>query len=257
MLNVKLQGYENKIEDQEYLYQQEVPSVLQQIENTNSSLPTFQRNLTICHIKAKRQSIQATKCRLKKYNQILRVTDKAGIFHFGDTKDCKRKAGAYRQKAGAYVELETNPLRSVFDKVELAYLYFVPKPHKEETPLRPIVLSMSKPTTSISKFLDRLLRPLFDKHVRSTTIIDGVDLIRRLETYAANGYLKPTTHLCTFDITDLYTILPQEESLNILTQILMKHGYRKVRGVPTDAIRKLARLVSTENVFIYEKKFYR
>jgi hypothetical protein len=116
---------------------------------------------------------------------------------------------------------------------------------------------MNTPTTGISKFLDKLLRPLFDKHVRSTTIIDGVDLIRRLDTYVENDYLKPTTYLCTFDITDLYTMLPQEESINVLTEFLFEHGYHKVQGVPIDAIRKLARIVLTENVFIYEKKFYR
>jgi hypothetical protein len=116
---------------------------------------------------------------------------------------------------------------------------------------------MSTPTTGISKLLDKLIRPLFDKHVRKTTILDGVDLIRRLETYAAHGYLKSTTYLCTFDITDLYTMLPQEESLDILTKFLLQHGYNKVKGIPIDAIRKLARLVITENVFIYEKKFYR
>ncbi len=33
--------------------------------------------------------------------------------------------------------------------------------------------------------------------------------------------------------------------------------YHKVKGIPIDAIRKLARIVITENVFIYEKKFYR
>ncbi len=33
--------------------------------------------------------------------------------------------------------------------------------------------------------------------------------------------------------------------------------YRKVKGIPIDAIRKLARIVLTENVFVYEKKFYR
>jgi hypothetical protein len=38
---------------------------------------------------------------------------------------------------------------------------------------------------------------------------------------------------------------------------LIKFGYHKVKGVPLDAIRKLARIVITENVFIYEKKFYR
>ena len=89
---------------------------------------------------------------------------------------------------------------------------------QEGTPLRPIVSSMNTPTTGISKFLDKLLRPLFDKHVRSTTIIDGVDLIRRLEIYVENGYFKPTTQLCTFDITDLYTMLSQEESLNVPTE---------------------------------------
>ncbi len=91
---------------------------------------------------------------------------------------------------------------------------------------------MNTPTTAISKFLDRLIRPIFDKHARSTTIIDGVDLIRRLEKYHGLGYLKPTTLLCTFDITDLYTMLPQEESLNILMEFLSHHGYQKVMSVP-------------------------
>jgi hypothetical protein len=116
---------------------------------------------------------------------------------------------------------------------------------------------MNTPTTGISKFLDQLIRPLFDKHTRSTTIIDGVDLIRRLETYIENNYLKATTQFCTFDITDLYTMLPQEESLDILTEFLLDFGYHKVKGIPIDAIRKLARIVITENVFIYEKIFYR
>jgi hypothetical protein len=116
---------------------------------------------------------------------------------------------------------------------------------------------MNTPTTGISKFLDQLIRPLFDQHVRSTTIIDGVNLIRRLETYVENDFLKPTTLFCTFDITDLYTMLPQEESLDVLTEFLIHYGYRKVKDILIDAIRKLARIVITENVFIYENKFYR
>jgi hypothetical protein len=116
---------------------------------------------------------------------------------------------------------------------------------------------MNTPTTAISKFLDLWIRPIFDKHVRQTTIVDGVDLIHRLETYASNGYLKPTTLFCTCDITDLYTMIPQEESLNVLEEFLLHFGYPKVDGIPLDAIRKLANIVLTENVFNYEKKFYR
>jgi hypothetical protein len=52
-------------------------------------------------------------------------------------------------------------------------------------------------------------------------------------------------------------MLPQEESLDILTEFLIQFGYHKLKGIPLDAIRKLARTVITENVFIYEKKFYR
>jgi hypothetical protein len=66
---------------------------------------------------------------------------------------------------------------------------------------------MNTPTTGVSKLLDRLIRPLFDKRIRSTTVFDGV-------------------------VTDLYTKLPQEESLNGLTEFLLEHGYHKVKGVP-------------------------
>ncbi|CAF4887702.1 unnamed protein product [Rotaria socialis] len=118
------------------------------------------------------------------------------------------------------------------EKVQLTYLYFIPKPHKAGTPLRPIVLSMSMPTTGISKFLDKLIRPIFDKHARSITIIDGVDLIHRLEAYTTNGHLIPKTYLY------LYTMLPQEESLDILIEFLVQHDYQKVQNIPIDIIRK-------------------
>ncbi|CAF5157005.1 unnamed protein product [Rotaria magnacalcarata] len=143
------------------------------------------------------------------------------------------------------------------ETVQLAYLYFIPKPRKAGTPLRPIVSSMNMPTTGISKFLDKLIRPIFDKHARSTTFIDGVDLIHRLEAYTTNGHLIPKTYLCTFDITDLYTMLPQEESLDILIEFLFQHGYQKLQNIPIDIIRKLALIVIKENVFVYENKFYR
>ena len=101
-----------------------------------------------------------------------------------------------------------------------------------------------------------VLRPLSGKHVCSTTIIDGVNLTHRLDVYVANGYLKSTTYFCTFDVTDLNTMLLQEESLNILIEFLVKHGYNTVEGIPIDAIQQLDRIVLTKNVFDYEKKFY-
>lgn len=105
--------------------------------------------------------------------------------------------------------------------------------------------------------LDQLIRPLFDEHVQQTTIIDGMFIIRRLEKYVSLSLLKPTTLFCTFDITDLYTMLPQEEAIAILKKFLLSFGYKHVKGMTLDAIESLARIVLTENVFIYNDKYYR
>jgi hypothetical protein len=137
------------------------------------------------------------------------------------------------------------------EEVELAYLYFIPKPQSEfqsffycsiiyslltgkNTIKTNCLINEHTLTLTPSKFLDKIIRPIFDKHARSTTIIDGVDLIRRLEKYHTNGYLKPTTLLCTSDFTDLYTMLPKEESFNVLMEFLSHHGYQKVMSVPID-----------------------
>ncbi|CAF3441883.1 unnamed protein product, partial [Rotaria socialis] len=143
------------------------------------------------------------------------------------------------------------------NKIKLAYLYFVPKPHKPGTPLRPIGSGMSSPTIKISKMLDELIRPLFDKYVKQTTLIDGVHLVRQLEKYVNLGLLKATTHLCTFDITDLYTMLPQEESISILKQFRRHFNHTHVRGMTIDAIECLARIILNENFFSYNNQYYR
>ena len=123
--------------------------------------------------------------------------------------------------------------------------------------MRPIVNSIRAATARIPKFLDQIIRPIFDSKCRQTTIIDGASLVENLRNYQQRSLLKPSTLFCTFYIHNLYTMLSQDESLNILAEFLHVHGYRKVKGIPLDTIRKLASIVIKENVFVYEKKFYR
>ena len=97
----------------------------------------------------------------------------------------------------------------------------------------------------------------YSPHPHPTTVVDGVSLIRRLQKYVHDGLLQPWTLFCTFDITNLYTMLPQKEALDILVAFLKYHGYEKVNGIPMEAIRELARIVLEENVFVCGNKFYR
>ncbi|CAF3776931.1 unnamed protein product, partial [Rotaria socialis] len=173
------------------------------------------------------------------------------------------KAEKFFSDTNAFIELSDNPFNEILDKVtkllntlcgkdlirkwqyeemmpdrttcELAHLYFNPKTHKDGIPVRPIENTVHASTTKISKFLDKILRPIFD----------------------AKCLLKSTTLFCTFDIRNLYTMLPQEETLDTLMKFLHVHGYRKVRGISIDTIKKLASIILKDNVFAYGKKIYK
>ncbi|CAF4098679.1 unnamed protein product [Rotaria sordida] len=223
--------------------------------------------------------------KIKKFNLILRLTDKGHNFYIGSATEFEKKVQKFFQETNAFMELRENPLDEILKKViqllnrlrekklilswqykkmipdrnkcELSHLYFNPKTHKEGIPVRPIENTIAAPTRNISDFLDTIIRPIFDNKCSTTSIIDGASLIKNLTQYAKRGLLKPTTLFCTFDIRNLYTMLPQEEALNILMEFLHVHGYTKVKGIPLDAIRKLASIVLKENVFVYGKTIYR
>jgi hypothetical protein len=68
-------------------------------------------------LKKEKKTIKSIQSRIKKANYILRVTDKSGIFHLSHVTDYEQKAEAYRQKTSAYIELQSDSLWIVFDKV--------------------------------------------------------------------------------------------------------------------------------------------
>ena len=125
--------------------------------------------------------------------------------------------------------------------------------------LRPIMNTIHAATTGISHFLDELIRPLFNKYAEPKPIIDGNHLLRLLQKYANDGHLKSTTLFCVCDINNLYTMLPQDDSLDILEEFLSQPNIDKkeLQGIPIKAIRQLAEVVLKEAVFFYENKYYR
>ncbi|CAF3017152.1 unnamed protein product, partial [Rotaria sp. Silwood2] len=113
------------------------------------------------------------------------------------------------------------------DKYELAHLYFNPKTHKNDIPVRPIENTIRVSTTKISNYLSEIIGPIFDSKCQMTTIIDGSSLIKKFHQYVRRNRLKPSTLFCTFDISNLCTMLLQDEALDILVEFLRVHGYVK------------------------------
>lgn len=126
------------------------------------------------------------------------------------------------------------------------------------TPLRPIVASIHAPVTMTSKLLNDILAPIFLIVARESTFINDIDVIRRLEQYSNNGYFKTTTKFITLDVTDLYTMIPREGSLQALARFCMKHSHQgKIGTFAIDHIMKMARLILDTNCFVFNDIYYK
>jgi hypothetical protein len=76
---------------------------------------------------------------------------------------------------------------------------------------------MRAPVTGLSHFFGQLLRPIFDRAARQTTFINDIHFVRRMELYRNLGRLSATTtSFVTFDVADLYTMIPRNGALLIL-----------------------------------------
>ena len=123
--------------------------------------------------------------------------------------------------------------------------------------MRPIVSSILAAATGISHFLDQLLRPLFNQVARRTTFIDNIHFIRRLEFYRDCNRLLPTTNFVTFDVTDLYTMIPRDGALLVFKDFLIENATNgRINGMTIDTLMKMARLVLDTNCFVFENKYY-
>ena len=103
--------------------------------------------------------------------------------------------------------------------------YGLPKIHKPDTPLRPIVSSCGSVTYGVAKELAKILKPLVGKsphHINSTQ--DFVEQVRHIT-------LAPGECLSSYDVSALFTLVPIDPALKIIKDLLEKDPTLKDRTV--------------------------
>ncbi|CAF3173578.1 unnamed protein product [Rotaria sp. Silwood2] len=229
--------------------------------------------------------VKRLKHKFKLANVVLQKSDKSKVFHLGKLEDYRNKSKEYMEKTQAYkclgsedplpdLIISTNKYlldlrlakwitQTQYEKlcinpceVELAHLYYLPKAHKPGTPLRPIISGLKHPTIKISKFLDDLLRPLFDKMAQDTTVTSGFELLKKLKEWCTLN-MNQNTIFCTIDVLDLYTMIPQVEGVLSLKKMFDYLKLKKVGSLRAETIIRLGRFVMQNNYFSYDGQFYR
>jgi hypothetical protein len=188
-------------------------------------------------------------------------------------------------KTNAYIEISKSPLKEMIDKTdqflrnlvsskqmpqslldklrpsqtesELPDLYYNPKDHKIGEPFRPIVSGIKSPLAKIASFLDKNIRPLFDKHT-PYSICNSLIFLKHLKEYKTTS----ETNIYTFDITDLYTMIPQKEAVLAVCEFLGRHRYNKICNLSINTIKALFLHVLENSYFVLqlpgeEAKYYK
>ena len=129
--------------------------------------------------------------------------------------------------------------------------YGLPKIHKPDTPLRPIVSSCGSVTYGVAKELAKILKPLVGKsphHVNSTQ--DFVEQAKHIT-------LAPGECLSSYDVSALFTSVPADPALNIIKDLLEKDHTLKERTVmEVSDIILLLEFCLKNTYFSFQDQFY-
>ena len=129
--------------------------------------------------------------------------------------------------------------------------YGLPKIHKPDTPLRPIVSSCGSVTYGVAKELAKILKPLVGKsphHINSTQ-----DFVEQAKHFK----LESGECLSSYDVSALFTSVPIDPALNIIKDLLVKDNTLKERTVmEVEDIILLLEFCLKNTYFSFQGQFY-
>ena len=135
--------------------------------------------------------------------------------------------------------------------------YGIPKIHKPNNPLRPIVSQINGPTSRVSKYVDKLLTVA--ENQIPYLLKDTTAFLNLIENHKQ---VTPNTLLVTLDVTSLYTNIPQEEGAKLVTEFYTEtlnswNDTHTIKPIPPDYLYELIKFILHNCTFQFQNKFYK
>ncbi|UYV80119.1 hypothetical protein LAZ67_18001759 [Cordylochernes scorpioides] len=131
-----------------------------------------------------------------------------------------------------------------------AYIYGLPKVHKPEVPLRPIIAYHLSPAYPLAKYLSSFLSSLLTNYNNTLSINSTPHFINELTALKPD----PTFTMCSFDVTFLYLCLPHELITDSLIHFLQSQN---VDTHTSTTIVQLTKICLSMNTFTFLQHHYR
>ena len=121
-------------------------------------------------------------------------------------------------------------------------MYGLPKTHKKDIPLRPILSMIGSSQHELAKWLSEVLAPVLRLYSLNC-VKDSFTFANFIQNYSVD---PAKAFLCSFDISSLFTNVPLDETIGICTDALYK-GHHDCPPFPEDTFREVM-LFSTRGV---------
>ena len=128
-------------------------------------------------------------------------------------------------------------------------LYGLPKTHKDNIPMRPILSAINTFNYKLAKFLCPILQPIASNQ---HTIPSTQAFAKEIQTMHFNHPI----YLASFDITSLYTNIPVDETIEIALDSLCDHNDKFV-NLDRKELKTLLQLATKDNIFYFNETLYK
>lgn len=224
-------------------------------------------------IKAKQETIKFLK---ENKNILILNSDKSNKTVLMYNNEYKTKMIELLKDTDTYFQINKDPtsvlskkssklLKDLFDRKEISKLEFnnmfvknpqppkiygLPKLHKENIPLRPIVSTISSPGYKIAKYLNNILKHL--SQLSSYNIKNSHEFKNFIDTIT----LRENDELLSFDVVSLFTNVPIEIAI-----IQVEERYEEFKHLTNiakqDFLKLLEFAIKDNNYFCYNDVFYK
>ncbi|XP_071495131.1 uncharacterized protein [Diadema antillarum] len=141
---------------------------------------------------------------------------------------------------------------SLYPGDDIPAFYGLPKIHKTDTPLRPIVSSINSVTYNIAKQLTSILSPLVglsDHHIQNSG--DFIEKVRDIK-------VEENETIASFDVSALFTSVPPDKAIEVVRERLSSDTslHQRTKLSP-EQICQLLELCLSTTYFVYNGAFFK
>ena len=146
-------------------------------------------------------------------------------------------------------ETEYTQLRPHGSNSPAARFYGLPKIHKNNMPICPIVSAIYNTAKLITEILQN------DCGKTSSCVKDSTDFIKKIKHLSINSEEET---LVSFDVSDLFTSIPVTVALQVINSKIPTYtNFTNVCKIPTEKFIKHLKFTITDCIFCFNRKFYK